>query len=171
MGREYGGVTGTLTVVGVGLARNTEAQERIRTRLAEHADLFCDQLVGGVRGRQRWAMNLYPRIMGLVGGNPDIENALLAMLGIGSIEVARRALDITREAENEDEASLYERALSHVQDYRARHGLPRLVEGEPIHGTAHVVHAEANGHANGNGVSDVPLNGSRDHRNGGDAGH
>lgn len=112
------------------IAAQPDASEAVKAKLAPHLDLFCEVLISGVRRRDRTAMNLFPRLLGLVGATQDMAAALLAQLGVQSLEAAKRTLDMARDASAVDDRTLYEKALAHVMEYRRRNGMPPLIEGE-----------------------------------------
>lgn len=111
------------------IAAQPDASEAVKAKLAPHLDLFCDVLITGVRRRDRTAMNLFPRLLGLVGATQDMAAALLAQLGVQSLDVAKRTLDMARDASAVDERTLYDKALAHVVEYRKRNGMAPLIEG------------------------------------------
>lgn len=109
-------------------AMTPEAKESARAYLAPHVETFCRMLVRGVENRDRTAMNLFPRVLGLIGASEDVARSMLAQLGVQSLDVARKTLELARDAQVMDSESLYEKSLSYVMEYRRRNGLPPLIE-------------------------------------------
>lgn len=170
-GQVIGAIAGPFRETGLTMAADPDVAQKVRTRLAAHHEKYCEMLLRGVDRGDRTAMRLYPELVGLTGGSRDLQAVLLATLGVASLDVARRTLEISRDAGAMDEQELYERALRKVHEYRARHGMPRLIEGSMVN--ANVGQAEGEGSANGDAGS-MPIvrrNGSGPNGNGTGAGH
>lgn len=112
------------------LSESADLRREVRGRLAPALDDFCSALCEGVRKRRRTEMRLFPKLLGLADGSEGVAAALLAQLGVQSLEAAKRTLDMARDASAVDDRTLYEKALAHVVEYRRRNGMAPLIEGE-----------------------------------------
>jgi hypothetical protein len=92
--------------------------------------LWCDKLIEGVGKGERWAMNLFARVMKLVGADVEITNVLVQTLGDGATpEKAQAAWSAYRRVQGvvQNEDALAQQVEQWLEAYYARQGRRLLV--------------------------------------------
>lgn len=141
------------------LARQLAAEAKVeaRTTLKPHHAAFIRQLVAGVEAGERTAMNLYPRVAGMLDADADLADAFREFFRAlrvrdeaelrRAVELAQSAESVTQEQADQQWAQYGRRRIKAAPEFRswAREVLfgEREVDAEHEPGR--------NGHTNGNG--------------------
>lgn len=142
-GLEHGMSRPELATVAYSLVQQArdETRQRLLTGLlpAEdeapktYADGFWFTFAWRLRRRHRDAMNLYAKLLGLIGGDEEILRFLLSAIECGSLEEAKQKIRLAREMEQvKDEEAAYRVCMEAIRKYRSAKGLPMLVEPEAV---------------------------------------
>ena len=128
-------------------------REQIRARLREKLERWCDHTNEGVEHNERTAMNNWARAMGAAGGDVEIKIALLVTseLGVGSMQEAKRLIQMALSVADVDEDSAVSMMEQHVRSwYAARNKRLMIVADTDEVGVAgHILPITGAPHANG----------------------
>lgn len=152
-------------------ARQLAAEARVvaRETLKPHHAEFLAALVEGVVKRERTAMNLYPRVAGMLDAGEDVADALRSLLEAARVADEKDLLRLVATAREAESASPEQADQAAMRWLRARmkaNPTKRAEVREVLFGeraalpeASGAVVVETNGHANGNGKAKRNGNG------------
>jgi len=105
--------------------------EVVKAKMRPKLGTWCDNILKGVDKNERNAMNLYGRLMGLVGAEYELNINVLASKELGmSIDQAKRKLGMVTMVEGIDLDGAVSMMELHVRDYYRARGMKVLIVKE-----------------------------------------
>lgn len=128
------------------VASGDAVRSQARQMLAPGLATWCKNVLDGLRNRERTAMHLWGKAMGLLGADVEVNMNLLVLkeLGVDSLAEAKRRLDMVAAVEGIEDDDAVTVMEQHVRDWYRRRGkrvviLDDAEQVKPTNGSANGV--------------------------------